>query len=130
MLSRVTAGLSPLEVADRLFAAIQAGDVEGVRAVYAHDVQVWHNFDMVDQTADENLRVLAWMVRKVKDLRYEDIRRYEVPGGFAQQHVLRGLSPNGQAIEVPAAMFCTVVDGRITRLEEYLDTAQTAALRA
>jgi ketosteroid isomerase-like protein len=126
----MTTTLSPLEVAERLFAAIQAGDVEAVRAVYAPDVQVWHNFDMVNQSADENLRVLAWMVRKVKDLRYEEVRRYETPGGFAQQHVLRGVAPSGQAIEVPAAMFCTVVDGRITRLEEYLDTAQTAALRA
>jgi ketosteroid isomerase-like protein len=126
----MTTTLSALEVAERLFAAIQAGDVEGVRAVYAPEVEVWHNFDMVNQTADENLRVLAWMVRKVKDLCYEDVRRYEIPGGFAQQHVLRGVAPNGQAIEVPAAIFCTVVDGRITRLEEYLDTAQTAALRA
>lgn len=130
MLSRMTTALSPLEVADRLFAAIQGGDVEGVRAVYAPDVQVWHNFDMVSQTAEENLRVLAWMVRKVKDLRYEDVRRWEIAGGFAQQHVLRGIAPNGKTIEVPAAMFCTVVDGRITRLEEYLDTAQTAVLRA
>jgi ketosteroid isomerase-like protein len=126
----MTTSLAPLEVAERLFAAIQAGDVEGVRAIYAPDVRVWHNFDMTVQTADENLRVLAWMVRKVRGLRYEDIRRVEIPGGFVQQHVLRGTAPNGQPIDVPAAMFCTVVDGRITRLEEYLDTAQTAVLRS
>ena len=121
---------SPLAVADRLFAAIQAGDVEGVRAVYAPDIEVWHNFDKLNQTADENLRVLAWMVRKVKDRRYEDVRRHETPDGFAQQHVLRGIAPNGEVLDMPAAVFCTVKDGRITRLEEYLDPAQAAALRA
>jgi len=121
---------SPLDVADRLFAAIQAGDVDGVRAVYHPDIEVWHNFDKLNQTADENLRVLAWMVRKMKDRRYEDVRRYETPDGFAQQHVLRGIAPNGEALDMPAAVFCTVKDGRITRLEEYLDPSQAAALRA
>jgi uncharacterized protein len=124
-----TATPSALEVAEQLFAAIMAGDVNGVRAVYAADVRVWHNYDGIEQTADENLRVLTWLVRMVKELRYEDVRRYATPGGFAQQHVLRGIAPNGAKLEVPAAMFCTVVDGKITRLEEYLDTAQTAVLR-
>lgn len=104
--------------------------MEGVRAVYAPDIEAWHNFDKLNQTADENLRVLAWMVRKVKDRRYEDVRRHETPDGFAQQHVLRGIAPNGEALDMPAAVFCTVKDGRITRLEEYLDPAQAAALRA
>lgn len=121
---------SPLDVADRLFAAIQAGDVEGVRAVYHPDIEVWHNFDKLNQTADENLRVLSWMVRKVKDRRYEELRRYETPQGFAQQHVLRGIAPNGEPLDMPAAVFCTVENGLITRLEEYLDPAQAAALRA
>ena len=121
---------SSLEVAEQLFAAIMAGDVEAVRSVYAPDVRVWHNFDGIEQTADENLRVLTWLVRKVKNLRYEEVRRYATPEGFAQQHVLRGTAPNGSELEVPAAMFCTVADGKITRLEEYLDTAQTAVLQA
>ena len=121
---------SSLEVAEQLFAAIMAGDVEAVRSVYAPDVRVWHNFDGIEQTADENLRVLTWLVRKVKNLRYEEVRRYATPEGFAQQHVLRGTAPNGSELEVPAAMFCTVAGGKITRLEEYLDTAQTAVLQA
>jgi len=105
-----TASHSSLEVAERLFAAIMAGDVDGVRAVYAPDVRVWHNYDGFEQTADENLRVLTWLVRKVKNLRYEEVRRYETAEGFAQQHVLRGIAPNGAALEVPAAMFCTVAE--------------------
>lgn len=117
-----------LEVAERLMAAIQAGDVDAVRELYHPDVQVWHNFDQVCQTGEENLRVLRWMVRRVKDRRYEEVRRFETPGGFAQQHVLRGIAPNGELLECPAAIFCTVEDGLITRLDEYLDSAQTAVL--
>lgn len=90
--------------------------------------RIWHNFDQLDQTPEQNLRVLAWMVRKVTDRRYEEVRRIETPTGFAQKHVLRGLAPNGELLECPAAVFCAVEDGLITRLEEYLDTAQTAVL--
>ena len=47
--------------------------------------------------------------------------------GFVQQHVLRGTAPGG-ALEVPAMMRVWVRDGRIGRIEEYLDTAQAAVL--
>jgi ketosteroid isomerase-like protein len=114
---------------ERLFAAITAGDTETVRAIYAEDAVIWHNNDGLEQTPDENLRVLRWVIRNVKDLRYEEIRRHETPTGFVQQHVLRGMAPNGTALEIPACIVCTVKDGRITRLEEYLDSAHTAALR-
>jgi len=125
----MTTDLAPLEVAERLFAAIQGGDIDGVRAIYHPDIEVWHNYDQVSQGCEDNLRVLGWMVRRVKSLCYEEIRRYETTDGFAQQHVLRGTAPNGAELEVPAALFCTVKGGQITRIEEYLDTAQTAVLR-
>jgi ketosteroid isomerase-like protein len=117
-----------LNLCERLFAAITAGDTEAVRAIYAEDAVIWHNNDGLEQTPEENLRVLRWVVRNVKDLRYEEIRRHETPTGFVQQHVLRGMAPNGTALEIPACIVCTVKDGRITRLEEYLDSAHTAAL--
>jgi ketosteroid isomerase-like protein len=125
-----TAAPSPLAVAERLFAAIERGDVDAVGALYAPDVAVWHNYDNVAQTRDQNLRTLAWMVRNVASLRYEEVRRKPVSGGVLQQHVLRGVAPNGAQLEIPSCMLISVVDGRITRIEEYLDSAQFAALRA
>ncbi len=117
-----------LELCEQLFSAIIRGDIDAVRAIYAEDAVIWHNNDGVEQSPDQNLRVLRWVVRNVKDLRYEEIRRHETPTGFVQQHVLRGTSPNGVVLEVPACIVCTVVDGRITRLDEYLDSAQIAPL--
>lgn len=120
---------SNLEVCDQLFSAIMRGDVDAVRGIYAPDAVIWHNNDQVEQSPDENLRTLRWVTTNVKELRYEDMVRHGTPTGFVQQHVLRGIAPNGKALELPACIVCEVKEGRITRLSEYLDSAQTAVLR-
>ncbi len=125
-------GQALLAVVDRLFAAIEAGDVEGVRACYTDDVAVWHNFDQQSQTASENLTTLTWMVGRLGERRYEIVRRELLGDGRSvlQQHVLHGtVTATGARLQMPAAMIITGRDGRICRLEEYLDTAQAAVLR-
>jgi ketosteroid isomerase-like protein len=117
-----------LEVAERLIAAITAGDIEMVRRVYAPDCVIWHNNDGLEQSVDDNLTVLRWVVRHIANLRYEEIRRQRTETGFVEQHVLRGTAPNGQELAIPACLVCTVKDGRITRLDEYLDAAHLAPL--
>ena len=119
-----------IEVCDQLFSAIMRGDIEAVRAIYAPNAVIWHNNDMVEQTPEENLRTLGWVTRNITDLRYEEMRRYDTGAGFVQQHVLRGLAPNGSPLELPACVVCQVKDGQITRLDEYLDSGQTAVLRS
>jgi ketosteroid isomerase-like protein len=121
---------SPLEVADRLFSAINAGDIDAVRDCYADNVVIWHNNDGIEQSRDENLRTLSWVIHNVSDRRYEEIRRQETATGFVQQHVLRGITRSGKQLELPACIVCTVEMGKITRLDEYLDSAQTAVLRS
>lgn len=120
---------SNLDICERLFAAVQAGDTDTVRELYAPDAVIWHNDDGLEQSPEENLRVLRWVARNIKDFRYEEVRRHETPTGFVEQHVLRGIAPNGAPLEIPACIVCEVKDGRITRLDEYLDSAQTAPLR-
>jgi ketosteroid isomerase-like protein len=119
-----------LEVADRLFKAIERGDVDAIRNIYSPDAQIWHNTDGAVQSVDENLAVLAWVVKHIGEIAYTDVRRAPTPTGFVQQHVLRGrMKSSGREIALPACIVCTVSGGRITRLDEYLDSAQTAALR-
>jgi uncharacterized protein len=117
-----------LEVADRLFSSITKGDIEGVRQVYDPACVIWHNNDNAAQNVEQNLRVLAWVVKNVGSLRYEDVRRHDTPTGFVQQHVLRGTSPSGKPLEIAACIVCRVENGRITRLDEYLDSAHVAPL--
>jgi ketosteroid isomerase-like protein len=117
-----------LRLADSFFGAIERGDVEALRALYATDALIWHNFDDVQQSVDDNLRVLTWLQRHLHDRRYDVGRREVLPDGFMQQHVLRGTNDAGEPFALPACIICRVNDGRITRLDEYLDSAAIAAL--
>ncbi len=119
---------SALEVAEQFFAAIDAGDVSAIYETYAPDAVIWHNFDGVEQTRDENVRMLGWAVKHLGDMRYTDVRRTATDSGFAQQHVLRATNTNGIEIEVPAALFVSVRDGKITRLDEYIDSRHVALI--
>jgi ketosteroid isomerase-like protein len=117
-----------LAVADRLFTAIEAGDLDTVRALYDPAAEVWHNTDGVVQRRDENLATLAWVVRNLRGLRYTDIRRSATDDGFVQRHVLVATNRAGRRVELPACVVVTVRDGLITRLDEYLDSAAVAAI--
>jgi ketosteroid isomerase-like protein len=116
-------------LADRFFDAIQRGDVAAIRALYAPDAAIWHNYDQVAQGVDDNLRTLEFLVGRVAGRRYEDVCRIVLDDGFVQQHVLRGDAPGGR-LEMPAMMRVWVADGRVTRIDEYLDPAQAGVLRS
>lgn len=116
------------EVADQLFAAIESGDIATVRSLYAPDVAVWHNIDGLTQSLNDNLRVLAWMIKHLPDARYTEVRRAATESGFVQQHVLVATNRAGREVAVPACIVADVVDGRITTLNEYLDSAHVAQL--
>ncbi len=115
-------------LASAFFEAVEAGDLDKIRSIYAPHVVVWHNYDKRAQPLEENLRVLKWMVANVSDRRYEDIRRLVVDDGFVQQHVLTGIAPSGARLDVPAMMRVWVADGCVTRIDEYLDSAQVSVL--
>lgn len=113
-------------LATRFFDAIEQGDVETVAACYAPDVVIWHNNDGLTQTRAENLKTLAGLVQHFSDRRYEDRRLDAFDGGFVQQHVLSATRRDGTRVSLPAVLVCRVEDGRITRLDEYFDSAHVA----
>jgi uncharacterized protein len=117
-----------LALAERLFSAVERGDLDALRQLYAPTAEIWHNTDQQVQTLEQNLSTIAWIAANVKDFRYEDIQRQATETGFIEQHMTRGTGPSGKEFAIPACIVCTVVDGRITRLDEYLDSAHVAPL--
>lgn len=117
-----------LALADRFVTAIERGDVDAVRACYHPEAVVWHNNDGVEQSVDQNLAVLRWMSRALPTRTYRVLRREALPDGFLQQHVLEAELPGGGTWSLDACVVVRVQDGQIVRLDEYLDSAQVAAL--
>lgn len=118
-----------VDFAKRFVAAIQKGDGEAVRAFYAPDAKLWHNTDNIEQTVDQNLKVLAWFVKTLPDRFYRVLRVEALPDGFLQQHILEATLPNGEKWAMDACVVVKIENGLITRLDEYLDSAKSAQLR-
>jgi uncharacterized protein len=116
-----------LAIAERFFSAVERGDLEAVKAIYAPDAVIWHSHDLKEQGVDENLRVLNWMARNLTSRRYRVHRRVAISGGFLQQHTLEAMTAGGP-FSMPACIVVEVKNGRIARLEEYLDSARVAEL--
>jgi ketosteroid isomerase-like protein len=114
------------KVANELFAAVAAGDTDRVRAIYADDVEVWHNATQKTQTIDENLRLLKSFTSRVSDLRYEVHEREFFSGGFVQRHTLHGKLASGDPLDVPVCIVIHAADGKIQRIFEYIDSAAVA----
>jgi ketosteroid isomerase-like protein len=117
---------SPEEVADTLFGAVERGEIDALREVFHPDARTWHNTDGLEQSVDQTLKVLRWLSRNSTVRRYDDVRRERTPRGFVQMHTLRIEKADGRTIRIPACVVAEVRDGRIRRIDEYLDSAQVA----
>jgi len=118
-----------LKLANDFLDAIERGDIETVQAIYAPDAVVWHNTDDIVQPVAGNLATLTNFIKYVPERHYTG-RRIEVfDGGFVDQHVLKGKLVSGKEVSMAAVLVCKVVNGRITRLDEYFDSATLATWR-
>src|SRR6516164_4690991 len=108
------------QIADRLFAAMEVGDVEAIAAMWAPDVAVWHAAGGESAGTAGALAMIEWMAANSLDRRYKVIARHVFDGGFVQQHVLDGTALNGTTFSVRVAIIVLVgADGLISRMDEY-----------
>lgn len=120
--------METLELARHFMAVLERGDVDGARACLQPDARIWHNFDEKDQTVDENMALLQWMMRKCNKRTYDITRLEEIEGGYLQQHVLTVESAKGETMSMHACVVVRVHEGKIERIEEYLDPSAVANL--
>ena len=92
---------------------------------------MWHNFSNASQDKATNLQVLTGLCESLAEIHYDVVERLQLADGrVLQRHVLRGISETGEETLIPACMLLHIEDGKIVRIEEYLDTAQANRLRA
>ena len=118
------------QMATRFFDAIEAGDIETMQNSFSPDAAIWHNTDELIVTPAQTAQKLTAMTARIKDREYAERRLTVFPGGFVQQHVLKGrrVHDDGE-VRLPCAIVCKVANGKITRLDEYFDSAHVAEFR-
>ena len=110
--------------------ALEQADESSIRQCYAQDAVIWHNFDGLEQTVDDNIASLHWLRGHLNDIQYVDVVHSDIADGLLQRHVMTGKSASGESLSMPACVIFTIEDERITRLEEYLDPAPLLKLIA
>ncbi|MCH2173780.1 nuclear transport factor 2 family protein [Myxococcota bacterium] len=119
---------SHLAVARRLTECLMAGDVAGVEALYHEDVVTWRNLDGRELVKRQMLKIVSFLADAVADLKYSELRVQPTPTGYVQQHVLHGVARSGETVAAATCMVVEVREGRIVRVDEYMDSAAMAPL--
>jgi hypothetical protein len=119
--------------ADRLFSAIEKGDVQAVDHRWSDDIAVWRAGARRDDDKVRALRVIDWFVSVTTERHYEILDRQLFDGGsisgFVQQHVLHATGHAGQSISLRVCIVIRVdTSGLINRIDEYFDPAGIAPL--
>jgi ketosteroid isomerase-like protein len=122
-----------VDVADRLFKAIENGDMAAVDRLWSNDIAVWRVGARRDDDKARALRVIDWFITTTTERRYEilDRRLFEdgSVSGFVQQHILHATGHAGQSISMRVCIVIRVgPDGLIDRIDEYFDPAEIAPL--
>lgn len=122
-----------VDVADRLFTAIEKGAKATVDQMWSDDIAVWRVGARRDDAKARALRVIDWFIDVTTERHYEILDRQVFDdgsvGGFVQQHVLHATGHAGQSISLRVCIVIKVgTDGLIHRIDEYFDPAGIAPL--
>lgn len=104
----------------------ERGDIPAHAECYAPDATIWHNVDEKEQTRDTNIEASREFFRIIGQRVFAERRIHVFSGGFVHQHELQGVRADGVRVVMPICIVCQVKDGRITRREEYFDSARLA----
>ena len=111
--------------------AIEGNDADALRRGFSDDAIIWHNTTQVLQSRDEIVTVVQGLHANFTDIVYAINQVLGTDGGAAGQIVLRATAADGERIAMHAAMFMAVdADGRVTRADEYLDSAESVRRKA
>ena len=112
-----------LAAAERLFAVVEAGTLDEMRAVFADGATIWHNTDNTTIGVEQSIAGIR-AIQGISDrFHYTEIQRAPTPSGFVQQHTLLVRLKDGRELVDRACCVCSVREGRITHMDAYHDSA-------
>jgi limonene-1,2-epoxide hydrolase len=115
------------ELCNRFFDAYQDQRVDGLAEIYSEACIVWHNVFGRETAGSENLAALPESYTKQRRRTYDDRTIDTFEGGFVIRYTLHGVQHDGHRGALWVCIVGLCRDGRITRIDEYLDSSKFAA---
>lgn len=113
---------------DQMFGAAEANDWVTFRSMFADDAVLAQNVG-TEQPIDDALKTLPLLTADGTSLKYENVRRVYGDRSVTEMHDTVFTKPNGTEVRID---ICVVMQfnekGKISRADEYLDSAAATAL--
>ena len=115
------------ELCETFFDAYQDRRTDILDRVLADDCIIWHNVFGRETTRDDNLAALPDGYKGQRRRTYNDRIINTFHDGFVIQYSLNGVQHNGHRGALWICIVGRVRDGKITRIDEYMDSSKFAA---
>ena len=115
------------ELCETFFDAYENRRVDVLDRLYADDCIVWHNVFGRETSRDENLERFHDSYRGQRRRTYDDRTVNTFHDGFVIQYSLNGVQTSGHRGSLWICIVGRCRDGRITRIDEYMDSSKFGA---
>jgi ketosteroid isomerase-like protein len=112
------------ELCTRYFDAIERRDVEAVAEIYAPGFTFWVNLSGTESSREENLTALRDGYAVLRRRCYDDRRIDTFETGFVARYSVNVVQHDGRRSSLWACIVAQCQGGRITRIDEYLDSSR------
>jgi ketosteroid isomerase-like protein len=117
-------------VIERFLKAIETGNETTLHEIYRDDILIWHSFTNTTISKDAGIATLAGLWRNGVQMHYALDEQLVVGNRGVRRHRVEATTRGGRRVVLHVAMFATVEDGQISRLDEYVDSKEVEALGA
>ena len=115
------------ELCQRYFDAVERRDVDAVAELYAPGFAFWVNLTGHESSREANLQTLREGYALHRRRSYDDRRIDTFETGFLVRYSVNVVQHDGRRASLWACIVAQCKDGRITRIDEYLDSSKFRA---
>lgn len=112
------------KVCHDLFNALEEGDIGAVRKLYADDMVMWVNLTGQEMSAEDNLAAVEAGKGLHRRRNYNDRQIHTFEDGFVAQYTCEVVAKNGMKVPLSSCLVARVHNGKIVRLDEYMDSSK------
>ena len=124
-------GTTNRELAERFAAAAETRDVAALTLLYDPDAVFWNNVLGKPSTTQQVLEISRLEAERIEEYAFTDLRVTTTDVGFVIQMAVVGAVHAGDApFRIPVCLVAQTRDGRITAIDEYVDSAHAAPVFA